>query len=125
MLRALLYNRGYGSVEYRSVEEIMTIAFSGEAPIAKAAIPAVSRVITPPSAARATPVDIVLTLPPAKPDGTSEFLVDGVPFWKAKPYLARLGETQLWTIQQRLEVGPPVPSPWLLLHAGRREAARR
>ena len=99
ILRAMLYNRGYGSVEYRSVEEVMTIAFSGEPPLPKAAMPTLSRAITPPSAERATPLQIVLTLPPAKPDGTSEFLVDGVPFWKAKPYVARLGETQLWTIR--------------------------
>jgi FtsP/CotA-like multicopper oxidase with cupredoxin domain len=99
ILRALLYNRGYGSVEYRSVEEVMTIAFTAEPPIAKAAIPAVSRVITPPKPDGATPVEFVLTLPPAKPDGTSEFLVNGVPFWKAKPYLAKLGETQLWIIR--------------------------
>ena len=98
-LRAMLYNRGYGSVEYRSIEEVMTIAFNGEAPIAKATLPTVSRQIVPPKAEGATPVDIVLTLPPAKPDGTSEFLVNGAPFWKAKPYLARLGETQLWIIR--------------------------
>jgi FtsP/CotA-like multicopper oxidase with cupredoxin domain len=99
VLRALLYNRGYGSVEYRAVEEIMTIAFDDRPPVAKAPLPAVTRAITPPSARGATPVDIVLTLPPAGPDGTSEFRVNGVPFWKAKPYLARLGETQLWTIK--------------------------
>jgi FtsP/CotA-like multicopper oxidase with cupredoxin domain len=99
VLRALLYNRGYGSVEYRSVEEILTIAFDGRAPLPKAPLPTVSRAITPPRAEGATPVDIVLTLPPAGPDGNSEFRVDGVPFWKAKPYLARLGETQLWTIK--------------------------
>ena len=29
----------------------------------------------------------------------SEFRVNGVPFWKAKPYLAKLGETQLWTVK--------------------------
>ena len=99
VLRALLYNRGYGSVEYRSVEELMTIAFTGERPIAKAIVPSVARALTPPPAEAATPVDIVLSLPPAGPDGKSEFLVNGVPFWKAKPYLARLGETQLWTIK--------------------------
>jgi FtsP/CotA-like multicopper oxidase with cupredoxin domain len=99
ILRALLYNRGYGSVEYRSVEEIMTIAFNDQPALPKRALPAVSRTITPPSAAGATPVDIVLTLPPAGPDGNSEFLVNGVPYWKAKPYAARIGETQLWTIK--------------------------
>jgi FtsP/CotA-like multicopper oxidase with cupredoxin domain len=40
----------------------------------------------------------VLTLPPME-NGKSEFRVNGVPFWKAKPFLAKLGETQLWTVK--------------------------
>jgi FtsP/CotA-like multicopper oxidase with cupredoxin domain len=32
-LRAMLYNRGYGSVEYRSVEDVLTIEFSKDAPV--------------------------------------------------------------------------------------------
>ena len=47
----------------------------------------------------ATKVEVVLTLPPAGPDGKSEFHVNGVPFWRAKPFLAKLGETQLWEIR--------------------------
>ena len=30
-LRAMLYNRGYGSVEYRAVEEVLTIEFTKDA----------------------------------------------------------------------------------------------
>ena len=41
---------------------------------------------------------MVLTLPPQEA-GHSEFRINGVPFWKAKPFLAKLGETQLWTIK--------------------------
>ena len=33
-LRAMLYNRGYGSVEYRSVEDVLTIEFTKEPPLA-------------------------------------------------------------------------------------------
>ncbi len=32
-LRAMLYNRGYGSVEYRSVEDVLTIEFTSEPPV--------------------------------------------------------------------------------------------
>jgi FtsP/CotA-like multicopper oxidase with cupredoxin domain len=99
VLRGLLYNRGYGSVEYRTVEELLTIRFSDQAPLPKQPPIAVHRAIAPPIAAGATPVNVTLTLPPAGPDGKSEFLVNGVPSWKAKPYLARLGETQLWTVR--------------------------
>ena len=98
-LRADLYNRGYGSVEYRVPEDVLTIALSDEAPLPKPAMPAVHREIVTPNLAGATRVDIVLTLPPAGTDGKSEFQVNGVPFWKAKPYLARVGDTQIWTVK--------------------------
>ena len=98
VLRAMLYNRGYGSVEFRSVEELHSrTQRSTRAP--KRALPTVARTVTPPPTAGATQVDIVLTLPPQDVNGQSEFRVNGVPYWKAKPYHAKLGETQLWTIK--------------------------
>jgi FtsP/CotA-like multicopper oxidase with cupredoxin domain len=97
-LRAMLYNRGYGSIEYRSVEDILTIALSNDAPVTNVAVPKVTRAITPPPLAGATPVSLVLTLPPQEA-GHSEFRINGVPYWKAKPFLAKLGETQVWTIK--------------------------
>ena len=50
----MLYNRGYGSVEFRSVETLMTIAFSAEPALAPRRLPAISRAIVPPTAAGAT-----------------------------------------------------------------------
>lgn len=97
-LRAMLYNRGYGSVQYRSVEDVMTIALTREPPLTKVTLPTINRVIVPPKAEGATPVSMLLTLPPQEA-GHSEFRINGVPFWKAKPFLAALGETQLWTIK--------------------------
>jgi FtsP/CotA-like multicopper oxidase with cupredoxin domain len=96
-LRAMLYNRGYGSVEYRSVEEVLTIEFSKDAPVAAKPV-TVTRAMETPSTAGATPVDMVLSLPPMQ-NNKSEFLINGVPYWKAKPFLARLGEKQIWTVK--------------------------
>ena len=96
-LRAMLYNRGYGSVQYRGVEDVMTIEFTNQPPIAAAPV-RVSRTMSPPTVAGATPVHFVLTLPPME-NNKSEFRVNGVPFWKAKPFVAALGETQLWTVK--------------------------
>jgi FtsP/CotA-like multicopper oxidase with cupredoxin domain len=96
-VRAMLYNRGYGSVEYRAVEEVMLIEFSDDPPVAARAI-TVTRAMAPPSVEGATPVDVVLTLPPMR-NNKSEFQVNGVPFWKAKPFLAKLGEKQLWIVK--------------------------
>ena len=96
-LRAMLYNRGYGSVQYRGVEDVLTIEFSNDKPaIAKPVT--VTRELPMPSTEGATPVDVVLTLPPME-NNKSEFRVNGVPFWKAKPFLAKLGEKQLWIVK--------------------------
>jgi FtsP/CotA-like multicopper oxidase with cupredoxin domain len=96
-LRAMLYNRGYGSVEYRSIEEVLTIEFSKDAPITAKPV-TVARAMEAPSTAGATPVEMVLTLPPMQ-NNKSEFRINGVPYWKAKPFLAKLGEKQIWTVK--------------------------
>ena len=33
--------------------------------------------------------------------------MNGVPFWKAKPFLAKLGETQIWTIKNESKFAHP------------------
>ncbi len=104
-LRAMLYNRGYGSVEYRAVEEVLTIEFTKETPVVAKPV-SVSRVIPMTSAVDATPVDIVLTLPPMR-NNKSEFQVNGMPFWKAQPYLAKLGEKQLWIVKNESDWDHP------------------
>ena len=96
---SMLYNRGYGSVEYRSIEQVMTLAFSADPEMTPPPPPTVTRAITPPSAAGAKQVDFLLSLPPMDASGKSEFQVNGLPYSKAKPYLASLGETQLWVIK--------------------------
>jgi len=107
VLRGMLYNRGYGSVEYRNVEELLTISLTNDAPLPAAKLPPVHRDIAVPRIEGATKVDVVLTLPPAGPDGKSEFRVNGVPFWKATPYAAALGETQIWTVRNDSKFAHP------------------
>jgi FtsP/CotA-like multicopper oxidase with cupredoxin domain len=99
VLRALLYNRGYGSVEYRNDEPILTVALDKQAPLTTFTMPKVQRLIEPPTTAGAMPVNVVLTLPPVDVNRHSEFRVNGVPFWKARPFVAKLGQTQLWTVK--------------------------
>jgi FtsP/CotA-like multicopper oxidase with cupredoxin domain len=106
-LRALLYNRGYGSVEYRQIENVLTIAFTGDAPLQTPPMPLVHRDIVVADMTTATKVDVVLTLPPADFEGKSEFQVNGVPYWKAKPYLASLGEKQIWTVKNDSKFAHP------------------
>ncbi len=104
-LRAMLYNRGYGSVEYRSVEEMLTIEFTNEPPVTAKPFTA-TRVMAPPSLEGATPVNMILTLPPMQ-NNKSEFRINGVPYWKAKPFLAKLGEKQIWTVKNESDWDHP------------------
>ena len=106
-LRSMLYNRGYGSVEYRNVEDLLTIEFTRESSLPVATAPSISRSIKPLSARDATPVQLTVTLPPMNAKGESEFQVNGKPFRKAVPYLARLGETQLWTVKNETKWDHP------------------
>jgi FtsP/CotA-like multicopper oxidase with cupredoxin domain len=108
VVRAMLYNRGYGSVQYRTIEELFTIEFSGDAPLPKQMLPKVTRQLAAPPAVNATPINLVLTLPPQDGEGRSEFQINGVPYWRAKPYRAKLGETQLWTIKNDSEWDHPM-----------------
>ena len=104
-VRAMLYNRGYGSVQYRAVEDVMTIEFTADKPVTEK--PAtVTRAMPAPSTAGATPVDVVLTLPPMQ-NNKSEFRVNGVPYWKAKPFTAKLGERQIWIVKNESEWDHP------------------
>jgi len=43
-------------------------------------------------------VTVSLRLPRMR-NNKSEFRVNGAPFWKAKPYTAKLGESQLWVVK--------------------------
>ncbi|MGE3510702.1 MAG: multicopper oxidase family protein [Vicinamibacterales bacterium] len=106
VLRALPYDRGYGSSEYRAVEDLVTLNFTSEPALPPQELPRVSRVIKPLSSEGATPVNVELTL--ENVDGKSEFHINGVPFWKAKPFTAKVGETQLWTITNRVKWAHPM-----------------
>ena len=104
-LRATLYNRGYGSVEYRAVEDVLSVEFTKEAAVTSPPV-LVSRSLVPATIEGATVVNVDLTLPPMQ-NNKSEFRVNGVPFWKAKPYSAKLGEPQLWVVKNDTEWDHP------------------
>ena len=91
------FNRGYGSVEYRSAEQLMTLVVDKQSTYTGAATVSTHRNIEPLSTSGATPVDIEFTLA-QRPDGTFEYGINGSPFAKGHPISARPGETQVWTI---------------------------
>jgi FtsP/CotA-like multicopper oxidase with cupredoxin domain len=106
-LLSVLYNRGYGSTEFRIPETLMTIELAGDAPSSAQALPRVTRMITPAPVEGATMVDFTLTLPPVDAAGHNEFRVNGKPYWNARPYRSALGERQVWTVKNDTEFDHP------------------
>jgi FtsP/CotA-like multicopper oxidase with cupredoxin domain len=105
VLRSLLFNRGYGSVEFRDIEDLIAIEMAGLPEYTEPVTVATHRDIEPLQAVGATPMQIDLTLA-QKTDGTFEYGINGVPFSKA-PIPARPGETQLWTVKNTTKWSHP------------------
>jgi FtsP/CotA-like multicopper oxidase with cupredoxin domain len=95
---ALLYNRGYGSIEAREpYDELLTIGFA-DLPSYTEPIPEQPRrEIAPLDVSRATKATINLTIAQLQ-DGSFEYGIDGTAF-AAKTHLkVTPGETQVWTL---------------------------
>jgi len=100
------FNRGYGSVEYRSVENLLTLAIDKQPPLMGWSLTPTHREIAPTSTDGATAVNIEFTLA-QQPNGTFEYGINGVPFAKNKPISAKPGETQVWTITNKTKWSHP------------------
>ena len=103
-----LYNRGYGSVEFRNPENLFRVALANMPAYAAPPLPQIKRSIEPLAAAGATPVkfDVDILMNPR--NHLNEFRINGKPYWTAKPILARIGETQIWTINNTTEWSHPM-----------------
>ena len=107
VLRSLLYNRGYGSVETRlPFEELMTIRFADLTAYRGPAPSDTHRVIEPLEISGATRVAVELSIAQAS-DGTFEYRVNGKAFSRQTPVKASLGETQIWTIKNTTKWSHP------------------
>jgi FtsP/CotA-like multicopper oxidase with cupredoxin domain len=91
------FNRGFGSVEYRDVDHLFTLAIDSEAPYSGWSLTPTRRDIAPISTAGATAVNIEFTLGQL-PSGAMQYGINGVPFAKNHPITAAPGETQVWTL---------------------------
>ena len=100
------FNRGYGSVEFRAAEQLMTLAVTNEPPYDGVVTPQLRRRIEPISTAGATPVDLEFTLA-QRADGTFEYGINGSPFAKRHPISAKPGETQVWTLVNKTKWSHP------------------
>jgi len=95
----MLFNRGYGSVEYRSLDPMFKIAASGKPESQSVAVPDVRRTIPALVKDGATPVQLELNITQAGRNGAFAYDINGQPFERAIPLKAKRGETQLWTVK--------------------------
>jgi FtsP/CotA-like multicopper oxidase with cupredoxin domain len=105
-LRSLLHYRGFGSVEFRPVEQLLTLAIDARPRVTSPSLPAVRRAIEPLDVTGATQVNIDLTI---KQDekGEFEYGINGAPFGKERTIQARPGETQVWTVKNSTKWSHP------------------
>ncbi len=99
MLRSQLFDRGYGSTELRSTQDLIAITIANLPEYVAEPRLEVRRKIEPYSTEGATKVRMELTLDQDVDTGRFEYGINGTPFWRARPVLADLGETQVWTVE--------------------------
>jgi FtsP/CotA-like multicopper oxidase with cupredoxin domain len=104
ILRAVPFNRGFGSVEFRSVEELMTFVPAALPPVAAAPLPQVRRAISPMDSTGAKPIQLELVLNKSQ----GQFGIKGGPFWEGTRIRAALGEKQLWSITNNASWAHPI-----------------
>ena len=105
LLRSQLHDRGYGSTELRTVSDLVAITIDDQGEYVGEPLPEVRRAIEPYITEGATEVHMELTLDQDLVTGRFEYGINGIPYWEARPVLADLGETQVWTVENT--------SPWL------------
>jgi FtsP/CotA-like multicopper oxidase with cupredoxin domain len=100
------YNRGFGSVEFRSADELIAFAPSSLPSMAPPTFAKVTREIAPLSAEGAKPVNIELVT--TKEHGVTAFDIQGGPFWRGTSIAASLGDKQIWTITNKAIWAHPI-----------------
>jgi FtsP/CotA-like multicopper oxidase with cupredoxin domain len=100
------YDRGFGSVEFRSAEDLLAFESTSLPEVAPGPFPKVTRNIPALSADGARPINIDLITSNAH--GVTQFDIKGGPFWRGTSIAAELGEKQLWTITNKAIWAHPI-----------------
>ena len=106
VVRNVPFNRGYGSIEYRDIDDLFRVELTEDPPAPDRPLPRVTRVIEPLPQPGATRVTIAFTLAQLQ-DGSFEYGIDGKPFHGGRTLGARLGETQIWTVTNKTKWSHP------------------
>jgi FtsP/CotA-like multicopper oxidase with cupredoxin domain len=99
-------NRGYGSTYYRVPEDIMTIETVNEPPVQAAPVPAELRKIEPLDLTNAIQREINLTIGFDR-DKKVVMGINGIPHSHAVPIMAKVGDTEVWTINNDTDFSHP------------------
>jgi FtsP/CotA-like multicopper oxidase with cupredoxin domain len=101
-VQAVPYDRGLGTA-MQVPQDLFVVAFEGPQ-ASSPPLPALARTIAPLPLEGATPVDIQLTF-----DGSSPLSlgINNVAYADAQPYMATVGETQLWTVTNTTGLAHP------------------
>jgi FtsP/CotA-like multicopper oxidase with cupredoxin domain len=104
-IRWVPFERGFGSTEFRTEISVFRIAATDEPPLVPPPLPEVSRAIEPLDLRNAASVSMALT----ETITPTEFWlgVDGLPGWQTEPLMARVGDTQVWTIFNDMSFSHP------------------
>ena len=108
VLRSLLHDRGYGSTEFRDLEDLIEITFADLPPHPVDTLPQTRREMEPYVLDGATEVSLELTVAQDPGDKSFSYGINHVPFWQAQPVVARLGETQVWTVTNSTDWSHPL-----------------
>jgi FtsP/CotA-like multicopper oxidase with cupredoxin domain len=103
VVRWIAFDRGFGSTFNRPPVDLFTVKLEGshqETP----PLPAIHRDITPLSTVGATSVSIMLTEQSSSP---LQLGINGVAFDNSQPFMADVGETQVWTITNTIDFAHP------------------
>jgi FtsP/CotA-like multicopper oxidase with cupredoxin domain len=103
-----LFNRGYGSVEFRDPEKLFRIAFTDQPPLRARPLPKIGRTIQPLKTEGATPIKLDLDIVMNNFTRLNEYLINGRPYPKAKAIPAKIGETQIWTVKNNTSWSHPM-----------------
>jgi FtsP/CotA-like multicopper oxidase with cupredoxin domain len=101
----LPYDRGYGTADFRDPAPVLDVAIEGDT-VATPALPALGGAVEALDLAGATPIDIRLTQA-TDAEGNLVLGINGVPFGQGPPIPARVGETQLWTLDNEMSWAHP------------------
>ena len=104
-LRWTAYDRGYGTAFMRPDVELLRLRLVQDAPVVPQALPATGRVIQPLDTTGATPIAIDFT----RNDINKKFAlgINGVPAGMDTPLHGHVGETQIWTIGNKIDWDHP------------------